>query len=32
MLQKLSEKIPAEEFGLMDLVLYEEIVTNNNTN
>ncbi|WP_319524791.1 sigma 54-interacting transcriptional regulator [uncultured Desulfosarcina sp.] len=29
MLDKLSEKIPAEELGLMDLVLYEEIIANN---
>ena len=32
MLERLSEKIPAEELGLMDLVLYEEIVANNNMN
>ena len=32
MLERLSEKVPAEELGLMDLVLYEEIVANNNMN
>lgn len=32
MLDQLSEKIPAEELGLMDLVLYEGIVANNNMN
>jgi DNA-binding NtrC family response regulator len=32
MLERLSEKIPSEELGLMDLVLYEEIVANNNMN
>jgi len=32
MLDQLSEKVPAEELGLMDLVLYEEIVTNNRMN
>jgi len=32
MLDQLSEKVPVEELGLMDLVLYEEIVANNNMN
>jgi hypothetical protein len=32
MLERLSEKVPAEELGLMDLVLYEEIIANNDMN
>ena len=32
MLERLSEKVPAEDLGLMDLVLYEEIMANNNMN
>ena len=29
MLKRLSERVPADELGLMDLVIYEEVIANN---
>ena len=28
MLKRLSERVPADELGLMDLVIYEEVIAN----